>query len=170
MAGPAYLTATGFYSEETPDNRITDSKKLSESTREILFVPILNSCDYLDVQEITVSDINTLGLGNIYNNIMEAMIRRASKVADKIIIDGNKPFPNTKVVCYPKADLNYWQVSSASIVAKVIRDRVMNQLGEEVSLEYKWSINKGYGTKDHMEAIKKLGVTRHHRTSFNFQR
>ena len=85
----------------------------------------------------------------------------------KTSLDGNiKIDTNNSVVNIIKGDENYVSIAAASIIAKVTRDNIMINKSEE-NKKYKWDKNKGYGTKDHLLAIKKYGITYFHRKSFN---
>ncbi len=84
-----------------------------------------------------------------------------------ILVDGNrfKPYPFTPHECIIKGDSKVLSIAAASILAKNYRDHVMIKLHEEYP-EYGWNKNFGYATKQHREALNKLGPTIHHRKSF----
>lgn len=167
LAGPVWIVAAGFVYNKTPDERITDSKKLSESTRRVLTGIIFNNLDYLDIETISADEISTDGLAHQMDRAMHRIATRASEVAKKVIVDGTRRFVNLKNVhSFPRADFTYWQVSSASILAKVWRDAEMDSLSASYDTQYDWISNKGYGTKKHKAAIAALGITDLHRTSF----
>ena len=85
----------------------------------------------------------------------------------KSLLDGNiKIDTNNSVVNIIKGDENYVSIAAASIIAKVTRDKIMVNKSKENN-KYKWDKNKGYGTKDHLLAIKNYGITNFHRKSFN---
>ena len=85
----------------------------------------------------------------------------------KYLIDGNiKIETNNSVVNIIKGDENYVSIAAASVIAKVTRDRIMINKSKE-NKSYKWDKNKGYGTKDHLLAIRNYGITNFHRKSFN---
>ena len=83
------------------------------------------------------------------------------------MIDGNKiPVMNGyKLKSIIKGDQKVAEISAASIIAKVSRDRLISKMSKKFS-KYAWNKNSGYGTKQHLKAIKKFGVTRHHRKTF----
>lgn len=149
--------------------KVNDSKKLSQKKRNELYDLIINNCEY--------------GIGEVYNeeidriNILEAtrlaMYSALIKlgIADYALIDGNIVLTNLgaqqqQVI---NGDCKSISIASASIVAKVTKDRIMDKLHEEFP-EYGWNTNRGYGTKSHIEAIKKYGLTKYHRKSFGICR
>jgi ribonuclease HII len=85
----------------------------------------------------------------------------------KILVDGNsfKPYKEIPYECIIKGDDKHIEIAAASIVAKDFRDDLMRELAKEYP-DYKWESNSGYGTKDHIEAIKNVGLTPHHRLTF----
>ena len=84
-----------------------------------------------------------------------------------VLIDGNKipKINNYKLKSIIKGDQKIPEISAASIIAKVSRDRMITNLSKDFK-KYSWSKNAGYGTKDHLVAIKKYGVTKFHRKTF----
>jgi ribonuclease HII len=106
---------------------------------------------------------------NILQATLKAMQIAVSKLKTKpnlILIDGNKSFPSkidSKTII--KGDAKSFSIAAASILAKVTRDRIMVDESKKHP-EYLWHKNKGYGTKEHIEAIKKYGCTNLHRQSF----
>lgn len=100
---------------------------------------------------------------------MEAMsqaVGNLSIMADLILIDGNRSFEtNKKALSVIKGDSASFSIAAASIIAKVTRDRIMCQASHQFP-EYHWEKNKGYGTRQHIEAIKIHGITSLHRKSF----
>jgi ribonuclease HII len=83
------------------------------------------------------------------------------------LIDGNKlpKMKNYKLKSIIKGDQKISEISAASIIAKVSRDRLVTNLSKKF-IKYNWSKNAGYGTKDHLAAIKKYGITKYHRKTF----
>ena len=107
---------------------------------------------------------------NILNASLLAMKRSIKKLKLKpsiTLIDGNK-LPDIigyKLKCVIKGDQKIPEISAASIIAKVARDRLISKMSKKFT-KYSWHKNAGYGTKQHLAAIKKFGVTRHHRKTF----
>ena len=108
---------------------------------------------------------------NILNASLLAMKRSIKKLKSKpslIMIDGNKlPIMNGyKLKSIVKGDQKVPEISAASIIAKVSRDRLISKMSKKF-VKYGWNKNSGYGTKQHLKAIKKFGVTKHHRKTFD---
>ena len=145
---------------------VTDSKKLSKIKREALDVLIREHCAF-SIAEISPQEIDAL---NILQATMKAMSQAAMTMPvkpDFIYIDGNRvpldmPYPAQAVI---KGDTKIKEIACASIIAKVYRDRIMEQLANDYP-HYGWETNAGYGSKKHLEAIEKHGITIHHRHSF----
>ena len=98
---------------------------------------------------------------------MKRAIIKLKKKPTLILIDGNKlpKMKNYKLKSIIKGDQKVSEISAASIIAKVSRDRLVSNFSKNFN-KYKWEINAGYGTKDHIAAIKKYGVTKFHRKTF----
>ena len=91
---------------------------------------------------------------------------KLKKKPEKILIDGAfsiKEFKNSQAII--KGDQKIPEISAASIVAKVARDRLITKMSKKFK-KYSWDKNAGYGTKEHLKAIKKFGITKHHRKTF----
>jgi ribonuclease HII len=164
LAGPVVAAAVIM-----PHNLIgiADSKKISAKKREILFKEIIK-IGQVAVGIATVEEIDKI---NILQATMLAMQRAYENLnikADIVLIDGNKA---PKLICNDvqtiiDGDNLIEVISAASIIAKVTRDHIMQDL-DQIFPEYLWHKNAGYGTKEHIEAIQKHGVTIHHRQSFS---
>ena len=143
---------------------LNDSKKLSKKQREFLYPQILEIADY-KIVSLDVPEIDTL-------NILQATLKAMTLALEALnpisaYIDGNK-IPKTHIPCQAiiKGDGKVPQISAASIIAKVTRDNYMNELSQEYP-QYGFETHKGYGTKQHLAAIEKYGITPHHRLSFS---
>ena len=99
---------------------------------------------------------------------MERAIKKLKKKPKLILVDGNKTpkLKNYKLQSVIKGDQKIPSISAASIIAKVTRDKMISKLGKKFK-NYYWSKNYGYGTKQHLKAIKKFGITSHHRKTFS---
>lgn len=143
---------------------IDDSKKLSASRREEMYKCIRESAIYVGVGEATPAEIDSM---NILNATKLAMERAAEKApATLCIVDAVRdlylPFPILPII---RGDSTSYHVAAASIVAKVTRDRQMKEYAEKWP-QYGFDHNMGYGTAEHIAALKALGPTPEHRKSF----
>jgi ribonuclease HII len=152
-----------------PDNipaGLADSKTLSKKRREALYPLILATAD-VSVAEASVAEIDQI---NILQASMLAMRRALGGLTATpgfALIDGNR-LPDDlpcKAEAIVKGDSRCLSIAAASIIAKVTRDRLMTALAQEFP-GYGWENNAGYGTRQHLEALQRLGVTPHHRVSF----
>ena len=169
LAGPVYSAAvvldqkTNFGSKDF--NQINDSKKLSEKKREKLFDYIIDISKF-GIGICTVEEIDHLGIQEAVKVSMKRAVESLEIQPDHLLIDNMKldlDIPQTSII---KGDQISKSISSASIIAKVSRDNLMkNQISNNYPM-YKFEKNKGYGTKEHMDAIKTFGITKQHRKSF----
>ena len=166
LAGPVFAAAVilpdGF-SNET----LNDSKQLTERQRERLREVIEREAVAWAVAQVDNEEIDRL---NILNASIEAMHRALDGLAvrpEHILVDGNrfKPYCDTEHHCVVGGDGKYMAIAAASILAKTHRDEHMRRLAEEYPA-YGWERNKGYPTREHREAIRRLGATPLHRQSF----
>ena len=99
---------------------------------------------------------------------MKRAIKKLKKKPSQVLIDGNKipDLKNYNLRAIVKGDQKIPSISAASIIAKVTRDKFIKTLAKK-NKGYNWNQNFGYGTKQHLKAIKKLGVTKHHRKTFS---
>ncbi|MBU2493374.1 MAG: ribonuclease HII [Bacteroidetes bacterium] len=165
LAGPVVAAAV-IFENETIIEGINDSKKLSACKREELFEKIITKSLCYSIGIVDEKQIDEI---NILNAALKAMKNAADKLTvkpDLILIDGNKPFKSEiPVKTIVKGDAKSFSIAAASILAKVTRDRIMKEASENHP-EYLWHKNKGYGTKQHIEAIHIFGYTDFHRVSF----
>ncbi len=145
--------------------QIKDSKKLTRDKREYLFSHLTEHCVYA-VAECNVEEIDQL---NILWATMLAMKRAVESLAtapQKILVDGNRlPDVTINAEAVIGGDDKYLCIAAASIIAKVTRDRIMQQLAIEFPY-YGWADNSGYPTKTHLTAMDHYGITTHHRKSY----
>ena len=143
---------------------IDDSKKLSESRREKVYQEILDIALYVGIGEATPEEIDRI---NILEATKKAMRDAASQVpADIFLIDAVTGLGlNGREVPIIKGDANSYAIAAASIVAKVTRDRQLIEL-DKLYPEYGFARNKGYGTAEHIAALKEIGPCPAHRRSF----
>lgn len=143
---------------------IDDSKKLSESRREKVFEEIMATALYVGVGQATPQEIDEI---NILQATKQAMRSAASQVpADLFLIDAVKDLGlDGQEVPIIKGDATSYAIAAASIIAKVTRDRQMLEL-DKLYPEYGFARNKGYGTAEHVAALKRLGPCPEHRRTF----
>ena len=144
---------------------LTDSKKLSEKKREYFYEIIKRDAISIGIGVIDEKRIDEI---NIYEATKEAMymaINNLNVKPEHILIDAMKldlDIPSTSII---KGDLLSINISAASVIAKVTRDHILYDIDKEYPM-YELKNNKGYGTKKHIEAIKKYGITKYHRLSY----
>lgn len=148
-----------------PVEGLTDSKKISEKKRELLYPQIIENATYHivsfpahSVDELGISECMSIALQEIQSKIK----------CDSYLFDGNTAFGVENLETMVKADATVQEVSAASILAKVTHDREMIKFSKTYP-EYDFEKHKGYGTKAHIEAIKKYGYTPEHRRSFRLK-
>jgi len=164
LAGPVVAAAVILDPERIPDG-INDSKVLDEDAREVLYGRIRATA----IVGVGIADVRRIDRDNILAATMWAMAQAVAQLAvtpKLVAIDGNRAprlkCPSRTVV---KGDARCLSIAAASIIAKVTRDRLMITLGAKHP-GYGFERHKGYGTAEHHEAIRRLGVTVHHRRSF----
>ena len=165
LAGPVCAAAV-ILPENTIIEGVNDSKKLSEKKREALFDVIRNTAVAYCVAYASVEEIEEM---NILNATMLAMKRAVEGLevpADYAMIDGNRlPDLTIDAEYIIKGDARSMSIASASILAKVSRDRLMYEYAKEYP-QYAFDKHKGYGTKIHKAALLEYGPCPYHRMSF----
>lgn len=179
-AGPVFAAAVCF-SDCDDENLfeklqiLNDSKQLTEHKREELFETITElektgKCHFSiqqgSVKQIAKTNILNTSLGCM-KKACEEIIEKSNKSKIKVLVDGNRQIKNFSYpqITVVKGDSKSAAIAAASILAKVSRDRFMEQISKEFP-EYHWEKNKGYLSKEHIEAIKKFGPTVWHREKF----
>lgn len=165
LAGPVYACAI-IMKDDFIIPEVNDSKKLTEKKREALYDKILeNALDY-SVAFVSEEEIDNINILNATMKAMEMAIAGLKIKPDLALIDGNQnrgiTFNNQTVI---KGDAQSYNIAAASIIAKVERDRFIIKM-DEIYPEYGFKKHKGYGTKEHMEALRKYGPCKIHRKSF----
>lgn len=140
------------------DLPLRDSKKLSESQREILAEEIKSIAVSYSITHVSPQEIDKYNILQATMLAMKQSIETLRLVPDKVMVDGNR-CPKIDCLCEPivKGDDKVMAISAASILAKVARDQQMLAL-DKVYPEYGFAQHKGYPTKQHLEAIQKLGL------------
>jgi ribonuclease HII len=163
-AGPVVAAAVILDRAQLPPG-LNDSKKLSEAARERLFDPIMASSRH-GIGMASVAEIDSLNIRWATMLAMERAVAALGVAPGHVLVDGNRlPRWGHAATAIIKGDALSLSIAAASILAKVTRDRLMQQLDAECP-GYGWARNKGYGTADHARALATLGVTAHHRRSY----
>jgi len=164
LAGPVVAAAVVLDPQRIPDG-INDSKLVNEEAREFLCGRITKT-SYVG---IGIADVERIDRDNILAATLWAMgqaVAQLSVVPRLVAVDGNRaPQLDVPVRMIVKGDARCLSIAAASIVAKVTRDRLMISLAAKLP-GYGFERHKGYGTTEHQDAIRRLGVTAHHRRSF----
>ena len=164
LAGPV-VSAAVIFKKGINLNLLKDSKKISFKKREEISKHIKDN-SYFAIGVASVEEILNLNILQASLLSMKRAIEQLSIKPGLTLIDGNfapKGVKNYKTIV--NGDEKIKVISAASIVAKVFRDKFMIKLSEKFS-NYSWESNFGYGTKAHLQGLKKFGVTEHHRKGF----
>jgi ribonuclease HII len=165
LAGPVMAAAVILDADAIPQG-LRDSKRLSAVRRAALAAEI-RATARVGLGEASVAEIDALNILQATFLAMRRAVAALPGAPDHLLIDGNRlppdlPCPATPIV---KGDARSVSIAAASIVAKVARDRVMMDLAQHFP-GYGWETNMGYPSKSHKSALRKLGVSPHHRRSF----
>ena len=150
---------------------VKDSKKINKKQRESIYNYFHENKNLNCYYQITFGkkrDIEELNIHKVVLQSMSTAVKAISKPSDKIIIDGSfvpEDLKEFQVSSLIKADDKINKVSAASIIAKVFRDKLISRL-HFFENKYGWNKNAGYGTKNHLEAINKYGISPFHRKTY----
>ena len=151
---------------------LNDSKKVSKKNRDKLFDFIKEIAIDYGIERISVEEIDKNNIFQSRSDGFHKVLNNLNIKPTQIIVDGTafRPYYNEEGeiiphICIKGGDEKFRNIAAASILAKVSRDRYVEKLHEEYP-EYNWVKNKGYGTKEHLEAIKQNGITKYHRKTF----
>ena len=190
LAGPVYVGITVLNKELALDELLpeglTDSKELTKDQRETLLPQVKSWVLEHSIGQASNSEIDEIGLTRALRRAGRRALNSLKNKPDYLILDGKHNWlmpeketldifeevvddgpisANLKIINLIKADLICSSVAAASIVAKVARDQVMDDLSKEFP-DYSWHENKGYAAAEHLLAIKKYGPTKYHRISW----
>ena len=166
LIGPVYAAAV-ILNRTINKKLLKDSKKLTKSKREILAKYIKKNSVWA-IGKASVKEIEKINILHASLLAMKRAIINLKKKPNLVLIDGNKlpKIKNYKLNSVIKGDQKIPSISAASIIAKVTRDKMITILGKKFK-GYFWDKNYGYGTKQHLKVIKRLGITTHHRKTFS---
>lgn len=166
LAGPVCAAAV-ILPVDCEIEGLNDSKKLSEKKRELLFDVIKEKAVAYCIAYGTLEEIEKYNILEATYLAMNRAIEGLSQKPDFALIDGNRIPKEISVPCETvvKGDMKSCSIAAASILAKVTRDRLMIEYAQKYP-QYNFQKHKGYGTKEHYEAIKQHGVCEIHRLSF----
>lgn len=171
FAGPVCVGAVIFPKDSNLLDGVMDSKMLRPRKRERLAEEIKKCAVCWSVGEISVANINKHGIGKATQMAFRRAIKLLSKSPDFILIDAFyiSHFNRKKQKAVKDGDQICASISAASIIAKVYRDKLMRKLARKYP-GYGFSKHKGYGTKAHQMTIKKYGLSKIHRKSFDLSK
>lgn len=169
LAGPVYAAAV-ILPREIQLPGLNDSKKLTEKKREALYELITAQAEDWSVAAVSAAEIDEIDILNARMKAMQLAIHGLRRPPDLALIDGNRDHGKTAAILLEhqtvvKGDSLSASIAAASILAKVSRDRYMEQMAERYP-EYEFERHKGYGTKRHYELLRRYGPCPIHRRTF----
>lgn len=144
---------------------VNDSKKLTEKKRDALYEQIINTAISYHIEFVDENTIDTINILNATKLGMIKCIKEIGVSPDIVLIDAVKLDADVPTKSIIKGDALSYSIACASILAKVSRDRLMLELDKKYP-QYNLKKHKGYGTKEHIENLKKYGPSPIHRKSF----
>lgn len=166
LAGPV-VAAGVILPEDFFHPMINDSKQLTEKKRKQLDSIIRENAIEYSIAEVSPEKIDEINILNASFLAMHYAVDKMKTFPEFLLIDGNRfnPYKEIPHFCAIKGDANFLNIAAASILAKNYRDDLMEKLDEDFP-QYQWEKNKGYPTIAHRNAIRKFGITPHHRKTF----
>lgn len=170
LAGPVVAAAV-ILPKDFENEILNDSKKLSKKNRDILELIIKKEALAWAIGVVDHQEIDKINILNASILAMHKAVEQLKLKPEFLLIDGNrfKPFQEIPYQTIIKGDGKYMSIAAASVLAKTYRDEFMINLSNNYP-HYKWFKNKGYGTKDHRDAIAIHGQSPYHRKSFVLKR
>ena len=166
LVGPVYAAAV-ILNKKINKKLLKDSKTISKDKRKLLSNYIKKNSIW-SVGKASAREIDNINILQASLLAMKRAIKKLTKKPSHILIDGNKipDLKNYNLKAIIKGDQKIASISAASIVAKVARDKFITTLSNK-NKGYNWDQNFGYGTQQHLKAIRKLGINKHHRKTFS---
>ena len=167
LAGPVFAAAV-ILPEGFSHPLLNDSKRMTERSRDILRPIIEQEAVAWAVEAVQPEEIDSINILNASIAGMQRAVLRLAVKPDVILVDGNrfKPLDGYMHVTVVHGDATYASIAAASVLAKTWRDEFMKKIALEFP-QYGWEHNKGYPTREHIEAIRRYGYTPYHRMSFH---
>jgi ribonuclease HII len=166
LAGPVFAAAV-ILDPMRPIAGLADSKTLSESKRDSLYIAIKEAALSWSIAEASVEEIDGLNILQATLLAMQRAVNGLNVRPDEVLVDGNRlpklPMPAQAIV---KGDSKVQAISAASILAKVERDRLMSGYYQQYP-DFSFHLHKGYGTRQHLDEIERFGFLDIHRKTFN---
>ena len=169
LSGPVCAAAV-IFPYDYYNEKINDSKQLTEKKREELSEIIKHDALAWSITEVSVNEIDKINILNASIKCMNLAINSLKIKPEFLLIDGNrfKDELNIPFKCVVKGDATFISIAAASILAKTYRDALMRKLDKDFP-EYDWAHNKGYATPKHIAAVNAHGLTIHHRKSLHLK-
>ena len=165
LAGPVVASAV-IYDSSIYIEGVDDSKKISQKKREVYYKEIMSKAKHVGVGIVFQEEIDKINILNATKEAMRKAIQNLTVKPELVLVDGNQiEFSDYNQESIVKGDAKSFSIASASIVAKVTRDRIMENYSKLLP-EYGFENHKGYGTKKHLEAISAYRSSIIHRKSF----
>lgn len=166
LAGAVFAAAV-ILPPDFKNDDLNDSKQLSEKKRYLLRPVIEKEAIAWAVGVVSAEEIDRINILKASFLAMHRAVEQLKVKPEHLLIDGNRftPYPGISHTTVIKGDGKYLSIAAASILAKTWRDDYMNELATAYP-DYLWQENKGYPTKAHREAIRRLGITPYHRKTF----
>ena len=166
LVGPVYAAAV-ILNKSINKRLLKDSKTITKNRR-LLLSNYIKKNSIWAIGKASKNEIDKINILQASLLAMKRAIQKLKKKPSHILIDGNKlpVLNNYKLKAIIKGDKKIPSISAASLIAKVSRDKFIISLSKK-NVGYNWDQNLGYGTKQHLKAIKKLGANKHHRKTFS---
>ena len=166
LIGPVYAAAV-ILNNSINQKLLKDSKSLTKEKRNELYKYIRQNSVWA-IGQASTKEIEKINILHASLLAMKRAILKLKKKPSLVLIDGNKlpTIKNYNLKYIIKGDQKIPSISAASIIAKVSRDKFIKTLSKNFQ-NYGWDTNSGYGTKEHIKAIKKFGITKYHRKTFS---
>ena len=167
FAGPVFAAAV-ILPKDFYHPLLNDSKQLTKEERDCLRPLIEKESIAYAVSSVSNDEIDRINILQASFKAMHLALNKLKNKPDILLVDGNrfKPYKKMPHHCIIKGDGMYASIAAASVLAKTYRDAYMQKLHKKHTM-YAWFTNKGYGTREHREAIHEYGICCYHRKSFN---